>query len=50
MSDIERREIGNNGYNLVKRDYTWEGIADKTLHLYRWLLNEGDKPGFVYLD
>lgn len=50
MSDGERIEIGNNGYNLVKREYTWDGIADKTLQLYHWLLNEEDKPGFVYLD
>lgn len=50
MSDGERIEIGNNGYNLVKREYTWDGIADKTLQLYYWMLNEGDKPGFVYLD
>ena len=50
MSDSERTAMGENGYNLVKRDYTWDGIADKTLQLYRWLLNECDKPNFVYLD
>ena len=50
MSDRERTEMGENGYNLVKRDYTWDGIADKTCQLYKWLLEGGEKPSFVHLD
>ena len=50
MSDAERAEMGENGYRLVEREYTWDGIADKTLQLYHWLLNGGDKPSFVFLD
>lgn len=50
MGDSERVEMGQNGYNLVKRDYTWNGIADKTIQLYHWLLKGGEKPSFVYLD
>lgn len=50
MSDDERTHMGRNGYNLVKREYTWEGIADKTLQLYHWLLGSGEMPGFVFLD
>lgn len=50
MSDSERTAMGENGYNLVKRDYTWDGIADKTLQLYKWLLDGGEKPSFVHLD
>ncbi len=50
MKDEERIMIGENGYNLVKREYTWDGIADKTIQLYKWLLNGGEKPAFVKLD
>lgn len=50
MSDAERTAIGENGYELVKRDYTWDGIADKTIQLYQWLLKGGEKPEFVMVD
>ena len=50
MSDAERTAIGDNGYELVKRDYTWDGIADKTIQLYQWLLKGGEKPEFVMVD
>ena len=50
MTDKERKQIGENGYNLVKKNYTWDSIADQTIQLYDWLLHGGEKPVFVHLD
>ena len=50
MSDTERIKMGQNGFNLVKHEYTWNGIADKTIKLYHWLLEGGNIPSFVYLN
>lgn len=48
MSDSQRLLIGDNGYELCKRQFTWKVISQQKLHLYRWLLGEADKPEFVY--
>ena len=50
MDDSQRNTMGQNGYNLVCKDYTWSKVADKTILLYRWLLEGGDTPEFVKLD
>lgn len=50
MADEERILMGKNGLKLVEKDYTWDCIADKTIHLYKWLLEGGEKPSFVFLD
>lgn len=50
MKDEERMDMGENGYNLVKKAYTWDTIADKTIQLYFWLINNSEKPDFVFLD
>lgn len=50
MSDEERNFVGGNGYNLVKYHYTWDGIADRTIQLYKWLLEGGDVPSFVKIE
>lgn len=50
MKEESRETIGENGYNLVLREYTWNSIAEKTKKLYRWLLGDGGKPDFVRLD
>ena len=47
MSDEERTAMGKKGLELVKKSYTWDGIADMTIQLYQWLLEGGEKPGFV---
>ena len=41
-------EIGDNGYNLVKQNFTWDSVADQTIELYKYLLNGDEKPRFVY--
>lgn len=50
MEDVALQQIGVNGYNLVKEKFTWDHIADQTLELYRWVVEGGEKPDFVYLD
>lgn len=42
------KEIGNNGYNLVNRNFTWDRVANQTIELYKYLINGGKKPDFVY--
>ena len=42
------KEIGDNGYNLVKQNFSWDRVANQTVKLYKYLLNEGEKPKFVY--
>ena len=29
-----RRQLGQNGFELVRREYTWQGVGDKTVALY----------------
>lgn len=47
MTNKERELIGENAYNLVAKEFTWDSIADKTIRLYQWLLEGGEKPNFV---
>lgn len=50
---LEERELqvyGENGYNLVKNNFTWSKIATQTLELYSWLLTKRVKPNFIKLD
>ena len=48
MTDDERIRMGQNGYELVCRDFTWDASARKMIELYEWLTGKGDKPDFVY--
>lgn len=48
MSEAERKAIGNCGYELVKRQFTWEASAKKMIELYEWLITKKNKPEFVY--
>ncbi len=50
MSDDERIEMGNNGFNLVSEKYTWESAANQMIKLYDWVLGKTEKPSFVRLD
>ncbi len=50
LSREHLKEIGENGKNLIASKYVWTNIAKKTISLYSWLLNQGDKPDFVQID
>jgi glycosyltransferase involved in cell wall biosynthesis len=49
LSDIERQAMGERGRVYVQR-YDWDLIARQTLALYRWVLGQGERPGFVRVD
>lgn len=48
MTDEEREAMGDRGYELVARDFTWDAAAKKMVELYEWLLGKREKPEFVY--
>jgi glycosyltransferase involved in cell wall biosynthesis len=45
----KRIEMGKRGKELVKNNYSTEVVAKKMIRLYNWILNDGEKPEFVYL-
>ncbi len=50
IREEELKAIGENGYNLVKNQFSWDVAARKMIELYRWLLGQQDKPDFVYTE
>ncbi len=48
MNDSELKAKGENGYNLVRNQFTWDKSAQKLIQIYEWLLG-GEKPEFVYV-
>lgn len=49
MSEEKRKAIGENGYNLVAKNFTWDASAKKMIQVYDWLLGKAPKPDFIYL-
>ena len=43
LSERERKKMGQNGRNLVERQYSWESVADKIRNAYENLLGTYDK-------
>lgn len=50
ISTEDLYQIGKNGKSLILSKYSWTQLAQKTIRLYDWLLEQGDKPDFVILD
>ncbi|MEI7502652.1 MAG: glycosyltransferase [Paludibacter sp.] len=50
MSSSDLKRMGGNGKKLISNKYIWPQLAQKTIHLYDWLLGKEDKPDFVYID
>ncbi|OBQ55587.1 glycosyltransferase [Tamlana sp. s12] len=50
LSDEERSMMGNRALNLLKNQFTWDIVGEKTNQMYNWLLDKADKPEFVKLD
>jgi glycosyltransferase involved in cell wall biosynthesis len=48
LSEKERIVMGKLGQELVKNNYSTEVISKKMVSLYEWILNNGEKPDFVY--
>lgn len=50
LPNSELVRIGSNGYNLVRREFTWDDVSQKMIETYKWVLGEVDRPDFIYLD
>ena len=48
LSDEQLLEKGRNGRKLVEEKYEQHKVAAMMLDLYKWILGDGEKPGFVY--
>ena len=48
MSLDQLDEMGERGKVMVKERFAAEQVAKMMMQLYAWLLNGGEKPGFVY--
>jgi len=49
-SSVELQAMGLKGYEIIKRDYTWERVASQMEEVYSWLLGKTKKPHFVFED
>ena len=47
MSAQQRKEMGIKGYNLVKKKYSWDFVAQEMLSVYEWMLGGGNFPNCV---
>lgn len=47
---MELQRMGNRGTELMVEKYSIESVAQKMRDVYRWILKEGERPDFVYLD
>lgn len=50
MSELERFEMGNNGFSLVNRRFTWDKVAFEMKSVYEWILGGGTPPACVLTD
>lgn len=50
LSESERIQMGKNGQELVRKEFSVNALGKKMKMLYEWVLNHNDKPDFVYLD
>ncbi|MCM1233520.1 MAG: glycosyltransferase [Ruminococcus flavefaciens] len=48
IDDIELRTMGINGRKLIEEKYEQHKVAKMMLELYQWVINDGEKPKFVY--
>jgi glycosyltransferase involved in cell wall biosynthesis len=44
------RDMGQRGRAYVEQNFGWPGIAEQMLSVYRWVLEQGDKPDCVMTD
>ena len=44
----ERTAMGKHGKKLMKENYSVKIVAEKMKQLYQWILNDREKPNFVY--
>ena len=50
LHESVRKQIGQNGLELVKNKFTWPKIAVEMIDVYKWILGQGEKPDCVRLN
>jgi poly(glycerol-phosphate) alpha-glucosyltransferase len=45
-----REQMGRNGLELVRTQYSWPKIASQMVDVYKWVLGQGNKPDCVRLN
>lgn len=50
LSEFQRKQIGQNGRQLVEEKYSIQAVASQMLELYQWVLGIGKIPEFVTFD
>lgn len=48
LPEEQRLLMGQNGRKLVEEKYSIEAVASQMIELYKWILNRGEKPEFVF--
>ncbi len=50
LSEDMRKDMGRNGLELVKSQYSWPKIAAEIVDVYKWVLGQSPKPESVRLE
>tara|TARA_R110002051_G_scaffold238375_2_gene299124 strand:+ start:16426 stop:17592 length:1167 start_codon:yes stop_codon:yes gene_type:complete len=48
--NLELMKKGELGYELVRKEFTWNIVSEKMEEVYLWLSGLSDKPDFVYFE
>ncbi|HFU74755.1 MAG TPA: glycosyltransferase [Arcobacter sp.] len=47
LDDFERVQMGQNGREWMKKDFSWDKIAENMIKTYEWILKHNEKPDCV---
>ena len=47
QSNDELELMGKRGKKLIEEKYLWNSAAQKSIELYKWMINGGKKPSFI---
>lgn len=50
LPEQDRIDVGLRGRELVESRFSWGGIADNMIAMYKWVLGCGSKPDCVRID
>jgi poly(glycerol-phosphate) alpha-glucosyltransferase len=49
LKDSEIIDMGQNGFNLAKNDFSWDIIYNKLCEMYNWMQHRKILPNFIFL-
>ena len=50
MNSDQLTAMGENGFNWVRKDYSWNAVGEKMNQFYTWQVQKKNKPEFVFYD